>query len=390
MPEVVIVEAVRSAVGKRKGTLTHTESPDLLADVYAALFDRVALDPVLVGQVLTGCVGQVGQQSGNVGRTAWLSAGLPLTVPATTIQTQCGSSQQATTLAHGLVASGLVDIAVAAGVESMSQVPLGAANNDDYGVARNDRYANHYEVTSQFEGADRIAQKWGLTRTDLEAFALRSQQLAASAVADGRFDSQIVAIEAISVDEGGNRSGTVSFRRDEAPRESSLEGLAGLKTNLPDDGLHTAGTSSQIADGASALLLTTPEAAERLGLRPRARVVDSVLVGSDPELMLTGPIPATHTLLERTGLSVDDIDVFEVNEAFASVVLAWQREIGASLEKVNPNGGAIGLGHPLGATGGILLTKALNELERTSSRYGLVTMCCGGGVGTGTIIERLD
>jgi acetyl-CoA C-acetyltransferase len=296
---------------------------------------------------------------------------------------QCGSGQQATTLAYGLLAGGLVDMTVACGVENMSAVPLGSSvpRDPDVGQRSNDTYAERYEVTTQFEGADRIAQSFGISRFATEEFGVASQQRAARAWNEGRFDGQIVPVEL--------PDGT-TFARDEVMRDTSLEKLAALKTNLPTpDAVHTAGTSSQIADGAAALLLTTPERAEMLGLRPRARVVDSVLVGSDPVLMLTGPIPATQALLTRTGLRLDDIDLFEVNEAFASVVLAWAKEIGADLERTNPNGGAIALGHPLGATGCILLTKALNELERTGKRYALVTMCCGGGLGTGTIIERL-
>jgi acetyl-CoA C-acetyltransferase len=391
VPQVVIVDAVRSPIGKRRGSLANTEAPNLLGDVFVSLFQRTGVDPDLVGQAVVGCVGQVGQQSGNVGRNAWLGAGLPLTTAASTVQAQCGSSQQAATLAYGLVAGGVVDLVVAGGVESMDQVPMNATAMPEYGTGRNERYQTHYEATTQFQGADRIAQQWGFTRDELDAYGLRSQQLAATAIAAERFGSQTVTVEAVVVDDAGQVVGTKPFNQDEAPRASTIEGLSKLKPNLqePTPGLHTAGTTSQIADGASALLFTTPERAADLGVTARARIVDSVLVGSDPVLMLTGPIPATQALLQRTGLTIEDIDVFEVNEAFASVVLAWQRETGADLDKVNVNGGAIALGHPLGASGGILLAKALNELERTNGRYALITMCCGGGLGTGTIIERL-
>jgi acetyl-CoA C-acetyltransferase len=392
MNDVVIVDAVRSAVGKRRGSLAHTQSPDLLGDVFLALFERTGVDPALVQQAVIGCVSQLGQQAGNVGRNAWLGAGLPLTTAASTVQAQCGSSQQATTLATALVAGGLVDLAVAGGVESMDQVPINSTAIEAYGTGRNERYQRHYEATTQFQGADRIARQWGFGRGRLDEYALRSQELAAAAIRAGRFESQIAEVQAVVVDDAGTAIGTKPFAQDEGPRQSTLEGLGGLKTNLapPAPALHTAGSSSQISDGASALLLTTPQRAAELGLRARARIVDSVLVGSDPVLMLTGPIPATQALLQRNGLGIGDVDLFEVNEAFAGVVLAWQRELGADLEKTNVNGGAIALGHPLGATGGILLTKALNELERIGGRYALVTMCCGGGLGTGTLIERLD
>ena len=390
MSDVVIVEAVRSAVGKRRGGLSGLLAPDLLSDVFAALIDRAGIDSAAVGQVIGGCVSQVGQQTSNVIRNAWLTAGLDQRVPASTVNAQCGSSQQAFTLAYGLIAGGVVDVAVAGGVESMSQVPMTASVTGDFGPPRTPRYAEHYEITTQFEAADRIAEAWGLGREQLEEFALRSQSLAAEAISQGRFADQIVPIEAPLTD-GDGAIGTRTIAVDECPRPSSPEGLAGLRANLQErePALHTAGTSSQIADGASALLLMTEARAAELGLTPRARVVDSLLIGSDPVMMLTGPIPASQRVLERNGLTLDGIDVVEINEAFASVVLAWQRDMKSDLSNVNVNGGAISLGHPLGATGGVLLTKALNELERTGGRYGLVTMCVGGGMGTGTIIERL-
>jgi acetyl-CoA C-acetyltransferase len=394
---VVVVDAVRSAIGRRNGTLAHTHANEILGTVLAALVDRTGLDPAQVGQVVGGCVGQVGDQASNVVRQAWLTAGLPLEVPSTTVNTQCGSAQQSTTLAHGLVASGLVDVAVACGVEVMSKVVMGSTvpRDPDVGAPRAGKYSTLYEPTTQFEGADRIAATWGIARDELDAYGFRSQQLAAQGWREDRFAGQIVPIQAYTVDHGGAVTGTTSFERDECLRDTSMEALAGLRTNRPADApaehpaLHTAGTSSQISDGASALLLTREDLAESLGLEPRARLVDSVLVGSDPVLMLTGPMPATRALLERTGLTVEDIDLFEVNEAFASVVLAWQKELGVDGAKVNPNGGAIALGHPLGSTGAILITKALYELERTGARRALVSMCCGGGLGTGTVVERL-
>ncbi len=398
MSEVVIVEAVRSPIGRRGGGLSTFHSADLLASVLKELVDRSGIDPAEVGQVVGGCVSQVGMQGFNITRTAWLTAGLPVSVAATTVDSQCGSSQQATNLATSLVASGVVDVAVACGVEVMSRVPMGSSLGQGVGKAVPKSYFGRYQWTSQFQGAELIAQKWGLTRDDLDQFGVDSQERAAKAWAEGAFGTQIVELDAPDLDEDGKPTGsTHHVARDEGLRDTTLETLAGLKAVVgPNDpvvgaagGLHTAGTSSQISDGSGAVLLMTAEKAEALGLRPRARVVDTCLVGSDPVLMLTGPIDATQRLLSRTGLTIDDIDVTEINEAFASVVLAWERELKPDHAKVNPNGGAIALGHPLGGTGAILTTKAIHELERTGGRYGLVTMCCGGGLGTGTILERL-
>lgn len=389
---VVIVDAIRSAVGRRNGGFLLTHPNDMLAAVLKSLMDRTRINPYEIGQVVGGCVMQVGAQASNITRNGWLTAGLPLEIPATTVNVQCGSAQQAHTLAQGLVGSGLVDIAIACGVENMSMVPMGSTipRDPNVGSPRTGTYADLYEPTTQMEGSDRIAVKWGLSREDLDAFAVRSHSLAKQAWVEERYATQVVPIEAVGRDADGNASGKISIERDEGMRDTTMEGLAQLRTNRQGaDALHTAGTSSQISDGASALMLMRESTASNYGLTPRARVVDSVLVGSDPVLMLTGPIPATKRLLQRTGLKLDDIDVFEVNEAFASVVLAWQKELGVNPDRVNPNGGAIALGHPLGATGGILLTKALCELERTGGKYGLVSMCCGGGLGTGTIIERI-
>jgi acetyl-CoA C-acetyltransferase len=354
--------------------------------------DRVGIDPALVEQVVGGCVSQVGEQSFNVTRIAWLAAGLPMTTAATTVDTQCGSSQQATNVATSLVASGVVDIAVACGVEVMSRIPIGINSSKKLGlgVPIPKTYFGRYEFTSQFEGAERIAEKYGVTRDDADAFALSSQQRAARAWAEGRFEGQWMTIDAPDVDEEGKPTGTThKVQRDEGIRDTNREALAGLKPVARENGVHTAGNSSQISDGAAAMLMMTEEKAKELNLKPRARVVDTCLVGVDPVLMLTGPIDSTERLLARNNLKISDIDTFEINEAFASVVLSWARATGADLEKTNPNGGAIALGHPLGCTGAFLTTKAVNELERTGGRYGLISMCCGGGLGTGTLIERL-
>lgn len=392
MTDVVIVDALRSPVGRRNGGLASLHPAELLANVQKGILDRVGIDPNEVGQVVGGCVSQIGEQSFNVTRTAWLSAGLPLGTAATTVDTQCGSSQQATNLATSLIAAGVVDVALACGVEVMSRVPIGSNSNKNLGlgVPIPKTYFGQYEFTSQFEGAERIADKWGVTREDTDQFGLQSQQRAARAWVEDRFAGQWMPITAPDLDPDRNPLETThTVTRDEGLRDTSLESLRNLKPVARENGVHTAGNSSQISDGASAVLMMSAKKAEQLGLTPRARVVDTCLVGVDPVLMLTGPIDATQHLLKRNGLKIGDIDTFEINEAFASVVLAWAKELGADLEKTNPNGGAIALGHPLGATGGFLMTKALYELERTGGRYGLVSMCCGGGLGTGTIIERL-
>ncbi|HEX2562420.1 MAG TPA: steroid 3-ketoacyl-CoA thiolase [Acidimicrobiales bacterium] len=392
MTEVVIVDAVRTPIGRRNGGLSTVHPADLLATVLREVVGRSGIDAKEVDQVVAGCVSQVGAQSFNIGRTGWLTAGLPLSTAATTVDTQCGSSQQATNVASSLVAAGVVDVAVACGVELMSRVPIGSnsAKALGLGVPIPKTYFGHYEFTSQFEGAERIADKWGVTRADTDELGLASQQRAAQAWAEGRFDTQILPVDAPDVDDAGEPTGTThTVARDEGLRETSLEALAGLKPVGRPDGVHTAGSSSQISDGAAALLMMTAEKARALGLRPRARVVDTCLVGVDPVLMLTGPIDATQRLLARTGVAMADIDLIEINEAFASVVLAWQRELGADLERTNPNGGAIALGHPLGCTGAFLMTKAVHELERADRSLALVTMCCGGGLGTGTLIERV-
>ena len=390
MTEVVIVEAVRTSLGRRNGGLSTMHAIDLLGAVQRELFDRTGFDPAAVGQVVGGCVQQVGMQAMNVTRNAWLAAGLPVEVAATTVDSQCGSSQQAVSLASSLIASGTVDVAVACGVEVMSRVPMGATTKDPtFGKPINKNYWAQHEFTSQFEGAERIAQRWRLTRADCDELGKLSQDRAAAAWAEGRFATQLLPIEAPDWDDDGKPTGaTHRVERDEGLRETTLEGLAALKPTGRPDGVHTAGTSSQISDGAGAVLLMRRDKAEALGLPARATIVDSCLVGSDPVLMLTGPIAATQKLLADNKLTIDDIDVTEINEAFASVVLCWQRELGADMTKVNPNGGAMALGHPLGGTGSILVTKALYELERTDAEHAVVTMCCGGGLGTGTLLRR--
>jgi acetyl-CoA C-acetyltransferase len=390
MTDVFILDAVRTPIGKRNGTLSRVQANDLLGTVQRAIVDRSGIEPTAIDQVIGGCVQQVGAQSANVTRNAWLAARLPREVPAATVNSQCGSSQEANMVAHALVGSGLAGVAVSCGVETMSSIPFGAMGaGGQFGMPREGTYAEVYEPTTQFDGAERIAAKWGITREQADRLGVESQRRAAQAWEEGRFDGQIAPVTVPQFDEHGAPTGTaIEFARDEGVRPTTYEGLAALRTTAPD-GVHTAGTSSQICDGAGALLLSNAERAAELGLTPRARIVDSVLVGCDPELMLEGPIPATEQLLARTGLSLGDIDVFEINEAFASVVLAWQLETGADMAKVNPNGGAIAVGHPLGGSGVILITRALNELERTGGRYALISMCCGGGLGTGTIIERL-
>lgn len=343
------------------------------------------MDPAQVGQIVAGVVAQVGEQSFNAARTAWLAEGLPAGVAATTVDAQCGSSQQALTLATGLVASGITDVALACGVESMSRIPIGSNFRKDLGLGRPvpKAYREHYEFLNQFEAAERIAQRYGITRERADRLGVASQQRAAQAWDEGRFDSQIVDLE-VATEDGQ----TITLARDEGLRETSLEALAALKPAI-EGGIHTAGTASQISDGASAVLLMTESRAQQLGLTPLARVVDSLLVGVDPVMMLLGPHTAVPKLLERNRLTIDDLDLIEINEAFASIVLSFQDEQKPDPDKVNPNGGAIALGHPLGASGCVLTTKAVHELQRSHSRYGLVTMCCGGGLGTATLLERL-
>ena len=387
MREVYIIEAVRSPIGRRKGGLSGLHPADLLGAVQRAAIERAGVEPGAVGQVVGGAVSQVAEQSFNIARVAWLGQGFPQEVAATTVDSQCGSSQQATSLAAGLIGAGIEDLVLACGVEMMTRVPLGS--NMAGGSPLSPGYLAHYHPTSQFQGAEMIAREYGIGREDTDRFGLKSQQNAARAWSEGRFDREVVAIEAPALDDQGKPTGeTRRVTRDEGLRETSLEKLAALKA-VVDGGIHTAGSSSQVSDGAAAVLLASPERAKQHGLKPRARIVATTLVGVDPVTMLKGPIPATRKVLAQTGLAIAQMDTFEVNEAFASVVLAWMKEVSPNPERVNPNGGAIALGHPTGSTGARLLTSALHELERTGGRYGLVAMCCGGGLGTGTIIERL-
>lgn len=391
--DVVIIDAARTAVGRKKGALGWVHPSDTLGQTMAALLERNGLTTATVEQIVGGCINKLGAQGMNITRTAWLAHGGAETTPCITIDSQCGSSQQATGLAYSIIKSGVADVVMACGVENMTRLPIGSDGvglKPEFGkpVARS--YFESYEFTSQFEGAERMAEKYQITRADTDGFGLESQLRAARAQEAGYFDQQIIPLEVPVFDENGERTeATQTFSRDEVLRDTSLEALAGLKPVARADGVHTAGTSSQIADGAAAVLLMSAARAAELGLTPLARMVDTALVGCDPVLMLEGPIPATEKLLADNNLKIDQIDVFEVNEAFAAVVLSWAKTVGADLAKVNPNGGAIALGHPLGATGCFLITKAVYELKRTGGTYGLISMCCGGGLGTGTLIENL-
>jgi acetyl-CoA C-acetyltransferase len=394
MRDVAIVAAGRSPIGKKNGALSAAHPTELLAQVIVEVLKRAGVAPTCVGQVVGGCINKVGAQAMNVTRTAWLTAGGPVEVPCSTVDSQCGSSQYAVNLAASLIASGAEDVVLACGVENMSLLPIGsdavAGAQAGFGKPITRKYREHFEFTSQFEGAERIATKYGITRDDTDRFGLESQLRAARAIAESRFESQLVPVEVpVPSTDGKQRSTEMrTVVRDEVPRKTSMEALAGLKPVARADGIHTAGSSSQVADGAAVVLLMNEARARELGCRPRARVLDTCLVGCDPVLMLEGPIPATRKLLNKSGLRISDIDVFEINEAFASVVLSWARTLEPDMERVNPNGGAIALGHPLGATGCGLVTKALHELERSNSQRALVTMCCGGGLGTGTLLER--
>ena len=387
MSDVYIVEACRSAIGKRGKGLAGLKPADLLGLVQKAALNRAKVAPENIDQVIGGCVSQVGEQTFNIARIAWLSQGLPLEVPSTTVDAQCGSSQQATSMAATMVASGIEDIVMSCGVEMMSRVPLGSAMKD--GNPMGEDYGNLYQPTSQFMGAAMIAEEYQITREDTDKFGLDSQKKAIEAWKEKRFDREIVKIEAPILNEKFEPTGeTRTVDRDEGLRETSLDSLAGLDP-VPGQDIHTAGSSSQVSDGAAAVIMASRKACDRLDLKPRAKIVATTLVGVDPVTMLKGPIPATRKVLERAGLTMDDIDIFEVNEAFASVVLAWQKDLGVEPDKVNVNGGAIALGHPTGSTGARLITTALHELERRGGKYALIAMCCGGGLGTGTIIERL-
>jgi acetyl-CoA acetyltransferase family protein len=383
--EVVIVEAVRTPIGRgheEKGYYKDVHPSNLLAKAYNELFERSGVDPAETGDVIAGCAQQFGEQGVNIGRNAWLEAGLPIETPATTIDRQCGSAQQAVNFAATLIASGVHDVAIGGGVEHMGHISFadGYSVMKEHGAPFSPELMERYNLIPQGLSAEMIADQWEIPRSELDELGVRSQQLAAKATEEGRFEREIVPFsvngDTYSTDQG-IRPGT------------SIEVLSQLKPAFKEDGKITAGNSSQVSDGAAAVLLMAREKADALGLKPRARIFDQTTVGVDPVIMLTGPIPATRKLLERNGMTMDDIDLVEINEAFASVVAAWRRELDPDMDRVNVNGGAIALGHPLGSTGARLITTLLHEMERTDKEMGLVTMCCGGGLGTGTLIQRV-
>jgi acetyl-CoA acyltransferase len=383
--EVVIVEAVRTPIGRghpEKGYYKDTHPNELLGKCFTEVIDRAGIDASDVEDVISGCVQQFGEQMFNVGRNAWLQAGLPVETPATTVDRQCGSAQQAVNFGASLIASGAHDVVIGSGVEHMGHVPMGVGFKwtDEVGSPWPPALMEKYNLVPQGISAEMIADKWEIPRSELDEIGLRSHQLAHQATEEGRFEREIVPFSV-----NGD-----TYVTDQGIRgETSLEKLAELKPAFKEDGKVTAGNSSQISDGAAAVLLMSREKAEELGLKPRARIADLTTVGVDPVIMLTGPIPATKRLLERNDIKLDDIDLIEINEAFASVVAAWRRELEPDMDKVNVNGGAIALGHPLGSTGARLITTLLHELEREDKELGLVTMCCGGGLGTGTLIQRV-
>jgi acetyl-CoA acetyltransferase family protein len=384
--DVVIVEAVRTPIGRshpEKGAFRDTHPNTLLARCFEELVTRTAIDPAEVEDVIAGCTAPFGEQSRNIARNAWLQAGFPVEVPAITIDRRCGSAQSAVAYGAALVASGTHDLVVASGVEHMGHVPINSPLKvaEIYGSPWPQELLDRFDFVNQGVSAEMIADRWGISRDEMDELAVTSHRAAAAAQEAGHFDREIVPIE--------TPHGVVD--RDQGVRpDTSREALAQLKTPFREDGKVTAGTSSQISDGAGAVLLASRAKAQELGLRPRARIVDQVTVGVDPVIMLTGPIPATRKLLHRTGMTMDDLDLVEINEAFASVVLAWQQELEPDMDRVNVNGGAMALGHPVGSTGARLVATILHELERRDAETGLVTMCCGGGLGTGTILQRLD
>lgn len=383
MREVVIVEGIRTPVGRRKGALSNIRPDDLAAKVLKEVVERAGISPELVEDVIMGCVSQVEEQAVNIARTSALMADFPIDVPGTTIDRQCGSGQQAIHFASQAILSGDMDIVIAGGVESMSRVPMGSTRINSSWSAT---LTSKHEIIHQGLSAERIAEKWGYSRKLLDEFSLESHRRALKAQEEGRYEREIMPIE-VSLEDGT----TVVVREDEGPRkDTTIEKLAGLKPVFKEDGVIHAGNSSQMSDGAAAVLLMSREKAEELGLKPRFRIVSRSVVGSDPTLMLTGPAIASRKALEKAGLSIDDIDIYEVNEAFAPVPILWLEEMKADPEKLNPNGGAVALGHPLGATGARLMVSMMHELERTGGRYGLQAICEGGGMANGTIIERLD
>jgi acetyl-CoA acyltransferase len=383
--EVVIVEAARTPIGRghrEKGYYKDRHPNELLGAAYNAVLDRTGIDPLDVDDVIAGCVQQIGEQSYNIARTAWLQAGLPIEVPATTVDRQCGSAQQAVNFGATQIASGVADIVVGAGVEHMGHIPFSVGEDAQtrYGVPFTPEFLAIHPVAGQGIGAEMIADQWEITRAELDELALRSHLRAHAATEEGRFEREIIPMQI-----NGHSAVTDQGIRP----DTSLDALSALRPVFKEAGKITAGNSSQISDGAAAVLLMTAEKAAELGLRPRARIVDQATVGCDPVKMLEGPIPATAKILERNKLAIDDIDLFEVNEAFAPVVIAWAREHKPDMDRVNVNGGAIALGHPVGSTGARLITTILHELERTDKELGFVTMCCGGGLGTGTLIQRI-
>ena len=388
MGTAVIVEAVRTPIGKRNGGLSGLHPAEILGAAQRALLERSGVSPALVEQIAGGCVTQAGAQSSNVTRTAWLHSGLPHETGALTLDAQCGSAQQAVHLIAGLIAADAISVGIGCGVEAMSRVPLGSNIGTDVGKPKPDSW--DIDMPNQFVAAERIAARRGLTREAIDAFGLASQEKAAAAWSAGYFDREVVPVKAPVIDRasGALTGETRDVARDEGLRATSLEKLAALKAVVPD-GLHTAGTSSQISDGAAAVLLVSADRARELGLRPRARIVAQALVGAEPYYHLDGPIDSTRRVLDRAGMSIKDIDLFEVNEAFASVVMSWQQVLEPDPEKVNVNGGAIALGHPVGSTGSRLITTALHELERRDASTALISMCAGGAMSTATIIERL-
>ena len=383
--EVVIVEAARTPIGRghpEKGWFRDVHPNELLGAAYTEVIARAGIEPEVVEDVVAGAVTQVGEQSNNIARNAWLQAGLPVTTPASTVDRQCGSGQQAVSFAAGLIAAGVHDVMIGAGVEHMGRVPMGSnvAHADEFGTPFPPELMARYDLIPQGLSAELIAERWEVTRAEQDELGLRSHQLAARATDDGRFEREIVPIAV----NGSTYTSDQGIRWD-----TSLEQLAALKPAFKEGGTVTAGNSSQISDGAAAVLLMAREKADELGLRPRARIFDAITVGVDPVIMLTGPIPATQQLLLRNGMTIDDLELIEINEAFASVVGAWRRELHPDMDRVNVNGGGLALGHPLGSSGARLITTLLHELERSDQELGLVTMCTAGGTGTGTILQRL-
>ncbi|MAG30117.1 MAG: acetyl-CoA C-acyltransferase [Deltaproteobacteria bacterium] len=386
MSNPVIVEAIRTPIGKRNGVMSGLHATELLAASVKAVIERAGIHPEEVQQVVGGCVTKAGEQSFNITRNAWLAAGLPYQTAGTTVDCQCGSAQQANHFIQGIMLAGAIDVGIGCGVEAMSRVPLGAEGMNGPGSSRPPDFP--WDMPSQFGAAQRIAEKRGISREDVDALALASQNNAARAQAEGRFDREIIAVETPVMGPEGPTGESQTVTKDQGPRPSTAEGLAGLRP-VEEGGIHTAGNSSQISDGSAAVMWMTEDRAKASGLRPRARIKAQCLVGSDPTLHLDGPVDATTRILEQSGMQISDIDLFEVNEAFASVVLSWASVHKPDMSKVNVNGGAIALGHPVGCTGSRLITTALHELERSDRETALIAMCCGGALATASILERI-